>query len=357
MNLGVVGLGSMGLNHVRVCSKLNALAAMADPDPTARAAAAKMYKAPLHADPHALLRDPDIDGVILATPTSYHRDLALQAIEAGKHVLVEKPIAGSVEEARELVEAARDTGLVFAVGHIERHNPVVKYAHQTLGGGQLGELLSISARRVSSFPGRIRDVGCIMDIGIHEFDIVRYLTGSEVVQVHANAGCHRANGHEDHALVMLRCANGTSAAIETNWMTPMRVRKNTITCTEGLLELDYMEQSATLSRARYNSEGGPVVYQAPIEYHDQRVVLQRQEPLYNELSDFIGAIEQKRAPLVTGEDGLRALEIAEAAIVSYLERRHINLEDAVPASPALVNLRERAERPERRRAAGAGRST
>ncbi len=355
MNLGVVGLGSMGMNHVRVCSKLGALAAMADPSPAAREAAGRLYEAPRHADPDAILRDPDIDGVILATPTSYHRDLALRAIEAGKHVLVEKPIAGTVAEARELVEAAADTGLVFAVGHIERHNPVVKYAHQTLASGQLGELLSISARRVSSFPGRIRDVGCIMDIGIHEIDIVRYLTGSEVVQVHANAGCHRANGHEDHALVMLRCANGASAAIETNWMTPMRVRKNTITCTEGLVELDYMEQIATMSRARYSASGGPVVYQAPIEYHDQRVVLQRQEPLYNELSDFLEAIEQKRPPLVTGEDGLRALEVAQAAIQSYRQGRQIDLNEDL-ASTSVVHLRELADRPERRASAGTGRS-
>ncbi len=357
MNLGVVGLGSMGLNHVRVCSKLGALAAMADPSPVAREAAARLYEAPVHADPEAIFQDPDIDGVILATPTIFHRDLALRAIDAGKHVLVEKPIAGSVAEARELVQAAEGTGLVLAVGHIERHNPVVKYAHQTLASGQLGELLSISARRVSSFPGRINDVGCIMDIGIHEIDIVRYLTGSEVTQVHANAGCHRANGHEDHALVMLRCENGASAAIETNWMTPMRVRKNTITCTEGLVELDYMDQIATLSRAKYNAEAGPVVYQAPIEYHDQRVVLQRQEPLYNELSDFMDAIERNRPPLVTGQDGLRALEVAQAAVVSYREGRLVDLAEPLKGAPAMVHMRERMDRPERPASPGTGRSS
>ncbi|MGB0653437.1 MAG: Gfo/Idh/MocA family oxidoreductase [Thermoplasmatota archaeon] len=328
MDIGVVGLGSMGWNHARVLSSLGALGAVLDADARRAREAGAAYQVPVADDARSLLDA--CDAIVVATPTEHHHDVALQAIQAGKHVLVEKPIAATPIQAQALIDAAAAQGVCLAVGHIERHNPVVAYARQAIEGGRLGDLLSLNARRVSSFPGRIRDVGCIMDIGIHEIDIVRYLSGSEVTRVSAVAGCHRANGHEDHATLLLRMANDTRATIETNWLTPMRVRRNTLTLTGAIVEVDYMEQTALVSTAEYGagfqaSKGRQDLDAVPMEYNDQRVVLRRQEPLRNELQDFIQAIQANRAPLVGGEDGLRALLIAEAAVASAKSGRGIDL--------------------------------
>ncbi|HJQ93366.1 MAG TPA: Gfo/Idh/MocA family oxidoreductase, partial [Candidatus Thermoplasmatota archaeon] len=314
MRLAVIGLGAMGWNHVRVAKELGALSVVADMSAEARARAERLHGVPAVADQAAAFAL--ADAVVIATPTSTHVELALAAIAAGKHVLVEKPLADTRHHAVRIVDAAHEAGVVLAVGHIERHNPVVAYAKKALQGDDVGKLLTMTARRVSSYPGRIRDVGCILDIGIHEMDIARYLAGSEATSVHALAGSSRTDGREDHAVIQLGFANGVAASIETNWLTPMRVRKNTLTCTEGMLELDYMAQSARLSRSQFTDTSDPAKYAPDLEYDAREIVLRRQEPLRNELEDFLGAAQRNRAPLVGGKDGLQALRIAEAALES-----------------------------------------
>lgn len=324
VKLAVIGLGAMGWNHVRVAHELGLLAAVSDLSPEARAKASKAYSVPVVADPAEAFKL--ADAVVVATPTSSHVDLALAAIAAGKHVLVEKPLADTRHHAVRIVDAAHEAGVTLAVGHIERHNPAVAYAKELLQSGEVGSLLTMMGRRVSAYPGRIRDVGCILDIGIHEIDIARYLAGSEVTSVHALAGSSRTDGREDHALIQLGFANGTAACIETNWLTPMRVRKNTLTCTKGLLELDYMAQSARISRAQFVDPTQPAKYAPEMEYDTRELVLKRQEPLRSEISDFVAAAEHHRAPLVGGRDGLQALRIAEAALESAKSGRSLHLD-------------------------------
>lgn len=314
----------MGWNHVRVAHELGALAAVADLSPEARARASKAYNVPVFADPMEAIKQ--ADAVVVATPTLTHVDLALAAIHAGKHVLVEKPLADTRHHGVTVVDAAHEAGVTLAVGHIERHNPAVAYAKKALQSGEIGKLLTVTARRVSAYPGRIRDVGCILDIGIHEIDIARYLAGSECTVVHALTGASRTDGREDHALIQLGFANGTAASIETNWLTPMRVRKNTLTCTNALVELDYMAQSARVSRSQFTDANHPAKYAPELEYDSRDLVLKRQEPLRNELEDFLAAAQHGRAPLVGGKDGLQALRIAEAALESARSGRSLVLE-------------------------------
>lgn len=325
VKIAVLGLGAMGWNHVRVAQELGVLGAVADLSPDARAKAAKAYPGiPVEADPAQVWRH--AEAVVVATPTTSHVDLALAAIEAGKHVLVEKPLADTWHRAARIVDAAHDAGVTLAVGHIERHNPVVAYAKRSLQSGEVGSLLTMTGRRVSAYPGRIRDVGCILDIGIHEIDIARYLAGAEATTVHALSGSSRTDGREDHAVIQLGFANGTSASIETNWLTPMRVRKNTLTCTQALLELDYMAQSARVSRSQFTDTSNPAKYAPELEYDSREITLRRQEPLRNELTDFLEAAQRRRAPLVTGKDGLQALRIAEAALESARSGRSLHLD-------------------------------
>ncbi len=325
MNIVVIGTGSMGKNHARVCSALGVLAGVFDADENSAKRVASSYGCRSYGTVDEIMNDKDIDGVIIATPTSHHYDIASKAMLSGKHVLLEKPVCASEDEAKRLIRLAKDAGIVFEVGQIERYNPVVRFARESLASGKFGELLTVATRRVSNFPGRIRDVGCILDIGIHDIDAIRYVVGSEVKSVHASAGRHKADGVEDHANIMLGFENGKTGVLEVNWMTPMRVRKMFLTCSGAFVELDYMNQAARISSSAYLDTENKSAYMPQVEYQNQDIMLKKQEPLMNEIEDFIGAIKEKRKPLVTGEDGLAALRIANAAVESYKTGKIIEL--------------------------------
>ena len=268
----------------------------------------------------------DVDAVVLSTPTVTHRELALAAIKAGKHVLVEKPLAGSVVEAREIAEAAAKQGVVLAVGHIERHNPAVKYVQKAMMSGQYGRIISILAKRVSSFPGRIHDVGVVIDLAIHDIDVIRYVTRGKVESVFASGGSQLQGKHEDYANIMLMLEGGVIGVIETNWLTPVKIRLLKLTCSQKYVEADYIGQTVDVASSTLLDLDPTNLYQIPQEYDHRHVTLKKQEPLKNEMVDFLDSIDKKRKPLVTGEDGIEAVRIAEAALESIRERKVVGLE-------------------------------
>ncbi len=328
MKLAVVGTGVMGKNHVRVARELDELdlVGLFDFDTATAGALAKQHGVVAYGSLDDLLRDGEVEGVVVATPTGAHVEVAERALAAGKHVLVEKPLAPSVKEGEALATLARDAGLTLAVGHVERHNPVVRLGKDLLEGGDVGDLVTISTRRVSNLPGRIRDVGCILDLGIHDVDVVRYLVDEPVTRVFARAGTFtRDVPFEDHANIMLEFASGVTGVVEVNWLTPMKVRKLHMTASEAYVELDYMEQRATVSSSRFTQAEEGKSFNVPLELNVRTVALRKQEPLKLELLDFAAACREKRAPLVTGADGVAALAIAEAALASTREGRAIDV--------------------------------
>jgi len=267
----------------------------------------------------------NVDAVSIATPTVTHYDIARAAINAGVNVLVEKPVTDSIEKGEELVNLAEKNGVVMAVGQIERHNPVVDFAKRTMKEGRFGHAITMSSRRVSNFPSRIRDVGVILDLGIHDIDAIRYLTGSRVKSVYATSGMARNSEHEDHASIVLNFEDGMIGYVETNWLTPMKVRKLAITTTEELVTLDYMNQSADISTTQFGEIDERNLFNIPLEYRTERINMRREEPLKRELADFIGAVKTGKEPLVTGKDGLETLKVTLAALRSSLEKRVIYL--------------------------------
>jgi len=317
VKLAVVGTGVMGRNHARAARELGFLAGVFDMDAKAAREVASAHGAKAYDSLDALASDRAIDAVVVATPTSTHHATASRLLEAGKHVLVEKPIAGSLEEGRDLVARAKKAGRTLAVGHIERHNPVVAFAREALAKGEFGELITLSARRVSNLPGRIRDVGCIMDIGIHDIDVLRHVAGSEIRRVYARAGTFTPNlAFEDHASVLLEFASGVTGVVEVNWLTPMKVRQFSLTASKAYVEADYIEQRAVISSSTYGALDPANLFQVPLELHQRVVALKKQEPLKLELSDFARACASGGRPLVAGEDGVAALAVAQAAVAS-----------------------------------------
>ena len=322
--VGVIGVGSMGQNHVRVYSEIADLVGVADPDPKIAGPILNRFNVSFFPDYHGLLKE-DVDAVSVCVPTEHHTKVALDVIRAGLHLLVEKPLASSVRDARRIVEAAKEAGVTLAVGHVERHNPVVRLVKRQLEGNALGELIAASTRRVSSFPARVRDVGVIMDLGVHDIDILRYLVASPVETVYALSGRRIHEKFEDHANVLLRFANGVHGFVEVNWLTPMKVRRLSLTCLESFVEVDYQEQSLTVSSSTVGQLDPFNLYQTPLEHHTQRVHVRKEEPLKLELLDFLTAARDKRAPLVSGEDAVETLRVAEAAMESHRKGRVVQL--------------------------------
>jgi len=300
LRVGVIGVGVMGGNHARVYSELPEvqLVGVVDVNETLAISVAQSYGCKAFADYNDLLEE-NLDAIGIVVPTILHSQVALNAIRRGINVLVEKPIANTVENANEIIKAARDNKVKLMVGHVERFNPAIIKLKELIDSGLLGDVVSISAKRVARYNPRIKDVGIIIDLGTHDIDIMSYLYGEKVKEVYASAGSV-VHSQEDHAIITLNFNNGGSGVIDTNWLTPHRVRNLTVIGSNGIAEVNYIEETLRIFDQEW-------IRDAKIE---------KEEPLKLELMHFIDCVQNDREPLVSGEEGRHALEVALAAIES-----------------------------------------
>lgn len=311
MKVGVIGTGMMGKNHARVYSELEGveLVGVADPSTEGRDVA-KKHGCAHYSDYKHLLEKEKPDAVSLCVPTSMHHTLAIDVIKNGTNLLVEKPIAKSVDEAEEIVSLAEKEGVKLAVGHIERFNPAVQELKKLMDKGKLGDVTSILARRVGLFPPRIKDANVIIDIAVHDIDVFRYLLGKDPEVIHASGGKALIHDREDYADIFMKY-NGTNGFIEVNWLTPVKIRVLNVTGTKGYAQLNYISQDLRLYESAYRKtydEFGEFVLQLG-NPREIPVSVKKQEPLKLELEDFVESIKKDRQPLVTGDDGLQVLKI------------------------------------------------
>jgi predicted dehydrogenase len=231
-------------------------------------------------------------------------------------MLIEKPIAMTVEEAEVIIECARERGVVLAVGHIERFNPAVIKLKSCLGQGVLGRVFQIHARRLGPFPNRIEDVGVTIDLATHDLDIICYLTGAKVERVYAELG-FRANGqHEDVLSAVLWFSDGTIGGLDVNWLTPTKVRELIVVGERGMFVLNYVTQDLFFyaNRLENPSPQGHGASQGSAGTEGTRYCAGWQEPLRLELEAFAAAVRGETNLVVTGHEGLRALILAEAML-------------------------------------------
>jgi UDP-N-acetylglucosamine 3-dehydrogenase len=297
LRIGVVGVGIMGSNHARVFAGLpdTQLVAVADPDVKQAEFVARTLGCAAVPDIGALL-DLKLDAVTIAAPTHLHRDIALACIARGVHVMVEKPIASSVEEGNEIINAARRAGLTLMVGHVERFNPAVEAIKDAIRNE---DILSIAITRVGPFPPRMSNVGVVIDLAVHDIDLIQWFTDSNIVEVQPQLSSAIAE-REDIALLQFRTASGVLAHINTNWLTPFKAR-NVIIATRG----KYV-QGDLLTRQVTECFG----FQPDGSYSMRHLSVGHAEPLRAELLAFLRAVRTGQAPAVTGEEGVASLEIA-----------------------------------------------
>lgn len=321
MRVAVIGVGSMGRNHARVYSELSGveLVAICDADPDVAQEIASRYHAAAYQDYHEMLDIVRPEAVSVTVPTSKHEEIALASLDAGAHVLVEKPIAASVEGGRQLIEKARSVHRQLMVGHIVRFNPALQQLKQRLQNGEIGRFFQIFCRRVGPFPARIRDFGVVIDLAPHDIDLMRFLTGMEPIRVFCETGQRINTKSEDLMLGLLRFPEGITGALEINWLTPTKVREVIVLGERGMFRVDDLTQDLYFYE---NAEVGQNVWPAMqtlkgvSEGSMTRFAIQRQEPLKAELQAFVSAIEAGDPVPVSGEDGLAALRLALALIES-----------------------------------------
>jgi predicted dehydrogenase len=324
LRAGVIGLGMMGRNHVRVWDEVVDdvdLVAVADPDPAAVTRATAGRRARGFDSAERLLAEEELDLVSIVAPTRLHRPVALAALRAGVHVLVEKPIAATREEALEMIDAAAAAGRLLTVGHIERFNPAIRELHRRLEAGELGRLFKVHATRLGPFPARIRDVGVVIDLAPHDLDVMRYLVGSEPIRIHAEAERRIHTEHEDLFVGTMKFANGVVGLLDINWLTPTKRRTLTVTGERGMYVADYIAQDLVF----YPNDDAPETWinrgaGAPVtsvaEGEMVRRAIQRREPLAVELGEFAAAVRDGGPPPVHPHDAMVALLLARKMVES-----------------------------------------
>ena len=297
LRVGVAGVGVMGSNHARVFAELAGvkLIGIADPDCEARDKVAEVLGCEAFSDIGQLVAA-DVDAITIAAPTHLHQELALYCIRRGIHVLVEKPIAPSAAEGRAIIAAARHAGVSLMVGHVERFNPTVEAIKDAI---RSEDILSIAITRVGPFPPRMSNVGVVIDLAVHDIDLIRWFTESEIVEVQPQTSSALAE-REDIALLQFRTASGVLAHINTNWLTPFKARNVTIATRNKYIMGDLLTRQVTECFG----------FQPDGSYSMRHLSVGHAEPLRAELQAFVAAIRDGREPDVTGEEGVASLEIA-----------------------------------------------
>lgn len=298
VGFGVIGTGFWGWNHARVLSELGStrLVAVCDIDVNRAEAIGKKYDSIWCSHEEELLTMKDVEAVCICTPTTTHAEIALKAIHNGKHVLIEKPMANTVTQAKNILAQGEGKNVLIMVGFIERFNPALQRL-EIIKHGELGEVVLALARRVGKWPERIGDVGVVKDSSIHDVDLMCFLFEEEPLSIYARAG---SLGHkfEDYAQIMLSFSGIKTGFVEANWLTPHKVRTLTVTGRDAIASMDFITQELIIEDIEKETKLRP----------------EWKEPLKLELEHFAESIIKNQEPAVTGLDGLRALQIFDAAL-------------------------------------------
>jgi predicted dehydrogenase len=292
------------------------LVGVADPEPEALARAAKRFHVEAFADYHDLLAEKRPDLVSVVVPTHQHYAVASFALDAGMHVLLEKPISTTVEEAVALIAQAEGRGLQLAIGHVERFNPAIIELKRRLDEGELGRIFTLHARRLGPFPPRIRDVGVTLDLATHDLDVMRYLTDSEVAHVFAEAQRRIHASHEDMLLGLLRFTDGAVGMLDVNWLTPTKVRELAVTGERGMYTVNYLTQDLFFYANDYTTTSWDALRSIAgvSEGTMTRLKVQKAEPLRLEYESILAALRQDTPVRVSGRDGLAVLRLAHQLV-------------------------------------------
>jgi predicted dehydrogenase len=308
IRVGVIGVGNMGQHHTRVMSMLKdvELVGVADTNVERGIDTASKYRVRFFEDYRDLLEH--VEAVCIAVPTRLHHAVGMTCLQAGIHVLIEKPIAASIVEAEILVNAAAESQRILQVGHIERFNPAFQELSKVL---KTEELLALEAHRMSPYPDRANDVSVVLDLMIHDIDLLLELAASPVVKLTASGSRASDSGYLDYVTATLGFANGIVATLTASKVTHRKIRRIAAHCKNSLTEADFLNHEILIHRkttANCMTDYGQVLYRQ--DGLIEKVYTSNIEPLHAELEHFVTCVRGGKQPSVGGEQALKALRLA-----------------------------------------------
>ncbi|MFO0076127.1 MAG: Gfo/Idh/MocA family oxidoreductase [Cyanobacteriota bacterium] len=309
VRVGVIGIGNMGWHHARVLSLLRdaELVGVADPDGERGKLAVDQFGCRWFGDYREMLAE--VEAVCIAVPTLLHHRVGMACLQAGVHVLIEKPIAATQEEAADLIQAAEAAGRLLQVGHIERFNPAFRELLKVVAGE---EVVVLEARRHSPNGDRANDVSVVLDLMIHDIDLVLELAAAPVVRLAAAGGRSDPSGPIDYVKATLGFANGVVASLTASKMAHRKVRRLYTHCRRSLMETDFLKHNLRIHRRSHGSvsaDHGELVYRN--DGFIEEVSTTSIEPLYAELEHFLQCVRGEETPTVDGLQASRALLLAD----------------------------------------------
>lgn len=313
LNIGVIGAGVMGMNHIRVLSQIKGIDLyVSDTDKSKLESLEGLYNIKKSYSNHMyMINDNKLDGVIIAVPSQFHRKITEDCMDKELNILLEKPIAGTIEDAQFLKVLADNYHKIFTVGHIERFNPVVIKIKEFIVSGKLGDIYVINTCRAGPFPKRLYGApgGVLVDLAVHDIDLILNITGQEVLDIHSKV--IKTGVQDIYSRSILTLKNNIICSCEFSWISPKKERSIEIFGTKGVLTADYITQElnfyensgddkTALSKGNV-AEG--VMFKYPIP---------KQEPLKLELEHFIDCIKNNKQPQVSAGDAFLAFMIVNS---------------------------------------------
>jgi predicted dehydrogenase len=315
----------MGQNHARVLSSLSGvdLVAVADPQGDTRSVLPE----------HKILSSIEeviakgVDYCVVAAPTAFHEEISMKLIDSGIHILIEKPIAHSLDSALRIEDAAKNKGIIGAVGHIERFNAALQQARNRIQAGELGEIYQISTRRLGPFPSRIADVGVIMDLATHDIDLTAWISNSFYKSVSAQSAIRSGREHEDLVAIVAQLSNGIVANHLVNWLSPLKERKTIITGEKGTYVVDTLTSDLTFyANGTISVSQDRIAHFKGVSQGDIHIfAFEKPEPLRREHENFRDALLGEEASIVTLAEGAKTVSVAAAALSSIKNQETIRL--------------------------------
>jgi len=324
IKVAVLGVGALGQHHARIYSELQKagkieFTGLYDANPERAKEISKQHDIPVLSSPEAVLSS--AEALSIVTPTTTHFELASQALEAGLHVLVEKPMTEDASQASELVQLAQDNNCVLQVGHVERFNPVFDYLQSVATQPRF-----IETHRLSPYPKRSMDIGVVLDLMIHDLDIVMAFVNSPIKEVDG-VGVAVLSETEDIANARIKFENGCVANLTASRVSPERMRKIRVFSggeSTSYVSLDYQKQEGYIYRIAAEESEKSSLWKKLLHAKDTAIVsefagkkivrepvpIEKDEPLKLELQHFIQCVAEKQTPKVSGQAGREALEVA-----------------------------------------------
>lgn len=323
LRVAVIGAGNMGKNHVRNYFMLpeSDLVGVADANPEMKSLADE-YKAAFFTDYKKMLDELRPDAISVVVPTPFHFEVASEVMSRGIHCMLEKPIAATVEEADKLIECAEKNDVVLTVGHIERFNPVIRKLKQMLDENIIGDITSVICRRVGGFPAVEPKTDVIIDLAVHDIDMVSYLLKSKPKSIMSHGSRTRHSSEVDSAEILMDYGRA-SGFVQANWLTPVKIRKIALTGSEGYLEANYITQELLYYKHNMKkvAKDGFTDFVLQVGNPEKKVIkVDFEEPLAVELKAFLARALGRTVSIVDPKDAREALRVALEAVEPFKKK-------------------------------------